>query len=945
MLRRDRGATGIGPVLLSPLLTVVSFLPASAQATQSICDRTAAVRDEILSESEASDCAAVTSSQLASVSRLRLANSSITSLKSGDFAGLSGLTRLELYGNELDSLPSGVFSGLDSLTVLLMSHNSLDALPSDALAGLTSLRELSVSHNKLTALPSDLLSDLSSLQFLYLDGNDIAALPAGIFAGVPLLSALFLYGNDFTTFPASTFTGLASLSWLTLEGGALTSLPAGAFSGLAELRHLDLSNNSLGSIPGDAFSGATAIGRLLLNGNSLSSLPDGVFTGLSALDRALWLHDNSSDPMPIKVSLVATSDTTVKAKARTGAPFAIRVPLRVTNGTLGASTVTIPAGAIESSAIAVTRSARAQGPVTVDVGPLPGLPDLGTYTHYWGDENSAHHGYELKRSTDLPLALNKVDTTVASLVLTPSTISENGGSTTITATASPASGTAFSVTVGAAEVSPAISSDFTLSGSTLRFAAGDSMSTGTVTITANDNDVDAADKSVTVSGSIATSGADAKAPADMTLTITDDDDAAPLTASFSDVPASHDGSSAFTFTLSFSEDIGGLGYRTLRDSAFDVTGGAVTGVRRQTQGSNQDWSIKVRPDSRVDVVIALPEMTDCSAAGAICTPDDRKLSQAVSATVAGPAVTPALGVADASAAEGSAVAFTVSLSEASSDQVTVEYATSGGTATSGTDFTAASGTLTFAANETSKTVSVATTDDTVDEANEIFTLTLSSPTNATLRDSTATGTIIDDDGSVPLTAEFRNVPAEHDGSTVFTLRVSFSEDLASGGSGRKLARALTLTGATRGEVRRVNARRDLYEFPVRPSGTNTVTVSLSATSDCTANDAVCTGDGKALSNEPKATVVYAASSSSIAGDAAAGPAEDDGVEAALALAAGLTPDDATAALFGERSLTDAQKAALDRLGNRNGSFDLGDVLSWIERCRRGEVDCGGPSAI
>ena len=122
---------GMSSVLLFLILTDVSFLPTNAQATQSICDRTAAVRDKILSESGASNCAAVTSSQLASVSRLRLANSSITSLKSGDFAGLSGLSRLELYGNELDALPSDVFAGLDSLTVLQMSYNSLDALPSD----------------------------------------------------------------------------------------------------------------------------------------------------------------------------------------------------------------------------------------------------------------------------------------------------------------------------------------------------------------------------------------------------------------------------------------------------------------------------------------------------------------------------------------------------------------------------------------------------------------------------------------------------------------------------------------------------------------------------------------------------------------------------------------------------------------------------------------------
>ena len=104
-----------------------------------------------------------------------------------------------------------------------------------------------------------------------------------------------------------------------------------------------------------------------------------------------------------------------------------------------------------------------------------------------------------------------------------------------------------------------------------------------------------------------------------------------------------------------------------------------------------------------------------------------------------------LSVSDASATEGASLEFTVWLSEASAQQVTVQYATSGVTAQSGTDFTAASGTLTFAANETSKTVSVATTADAADEDNETFTLTLSSPTNAVLGDATATGTIVNDD--------------------------------------------------------------------------------------------------------------------------------------------------------------------------------------------------------
>ena len=135
-----------------------------------------------------------------------------------------------------------------------------------------------------------------------------------------------------------------------------------------------------------------------------------------------------------------------------------------------------------------------------------------------------------------------------------------------------------------------------------------------------------------------------------------------------------------------------------------------------------------------------------------------------------------MSVSDASATEGAAVAFAVSLSEASSQQVTVQYATAGGTATSGTDFTPASGTLTFGANETAKTVSVATTDDSDVEQNETFTLTLSSPANATLARGTATGTINDNDDAAPpaLTAGFSGMPASHTGAA-FTFDLDISE--------------------------------------------------------------------------------------------------------------------------------------------------------------------------
>ena len=108
-----------------------------------------------------------------------------------------------------------------------------------------------------------------------------------------------------------------------------------------------------------------------------------------------------------------------------------------------------------------------------------------------------------------------------------------------------------------------------------------------------------------------------------------------LTASAHNAPNSHDGSTAFTFELRFSEEFK-VSYRTLRDHAFTVTGGEVTKARRLERPGNIRWEITVKPSSVAAVTIVLPVTEDCEADGAICTEDDRKLSGGLEITVNGP---------------------------------------------------------------------------------------------------------------------------------------------------------------------------------------------------------------------------------------------------------------------------------------------------------------------
>lgn len=110
---------------------------------------------------------------------------------------------------------------------------------------------------------------------------------------------------------------------------------------------------------------------------------------------------------------------------------------------------------------------------------------------------------------------------------------------------------------------------------------------------------------------------------------------------------------------------------------------------------------------------------------------------------------PSISFADATvtAAEGSGtVTLTVRLSGLSASAATVHYGTSNGTALSGTDYTAKSGTVTIPAGSLEATVTIALLDDSLNEPDKAFTVTLSDPAGASLGTSTATVTIANDDG-------------------------------------------------------------------------------------------------------------------------------------------------------------------------------------------------------
>jgi len=239
-----------------------------------------------------------------------------------------------------------------------------------------------------------------------------------------------------------------------------------------------------------------------------------------------------------------------------------------------------------------------------------------------------------------------------------------------------------------------------------------------------------------------------------TGTIQDDDTVtAPLpSASISNVSLSEGNSGTTTarFTVSLSAAASGpvtLGYETANGTAtagsdYTAKSGTLTFAAGET---SKTIDVLVTGDTQVEanetILVRLTSATGATIAtsqgsGTIQNDDQ-------------PPPLPTLSIGNATITEGNSgtvnMTFTVTLSQAQGSPVTVRYATADGTATAGNDYNAASGTLTFAAGETSKTVTVAVRGDTLVESAETFRVLLSNATGATIATGTGTGTITDND--------------------------------------------------------------------------------------------------------------------------------------------------------------------------------------------------------
>ena len=309
-----------------------------------------------------------------------------------------------------------------------------------------------------------------------------------------------------------------------------------------------------------------------------------------------------------------------------------------------------------------------------------------------------------------------------------------GGEATFMVSLSPASSELVTVAYATQDGTAVADSDYTATSGTLRFEPGETIQN--IQVATLRDAIAEPSESFTVGLSDPVGTAIANSTGVGTIAA----DAMPALSITDAVPVAEGGEATFMVSLSpASSELVTVAYATqdgtaVADSDYTATSGT---LRFEPGETIQNIQVATLRD-------AIAEPSESFTVG-LSDPVGTAIANSTGVgTIAADAM-PALSITDAvPVAEGGEATFMVSLSPASSELVTVAYATQDGTAVAGSDYTAASGTLQFDPGMTSHTIRVAVLNDTAVEPTETFAVELSDPVRATLADGTGVGTITDD---------------------------------------------------------------------------------------------------------------------------------------------------------------------------------------------------------
>ena len=356
-----------------------------------------------------------------------------------------------------------------------------------------------------------------------------------------------------------------------------------------------------------------------------------------------------------------------------------------------------------------------------------------------------------------------------------------------------------------------------------------------------------------------------------------------LTASFEDMPEAHDGERAFKLRIAFSEPLSRMSGRRLREDVVAVAGGRATKAGRVNRRRDL-WKVTVEPDSPADVTVTLAAGAACGTPAAVCTSDGRALSNSISTTVAGPAapLTAAFEAMPEAHDGQSLFRFRVAFSE----DIGISYRSlhrhaftvTGGRVTGGrrvdgrrdlfeiTVRPDSVGDLTIAlaaGRECGVSGAICTRSEPRRQLANAVTATVAGPAGA------------------PLTAAFVGMPAEHDGVSPFTFRIAFSDGISRFQGWMWQFYGVSVAGGRKSAGEKVDNRNDLWELTVQPRTYEDIVLVLAPGPACGETGAVCTRDGRALSNTVTATVLGPVAVS--VADARAEEGEDETIDFAVSL--------------------------------------------------------------
>ena len=485
-----------------------------------------------------------------------------------------------------------------------------------------------------------------------------------------------------------------------------------------------------------------------------------------------------------------------------------------------------------------------------------GLDGSVTFTHDVWDENA-----DCPVKGESPVTVRIIDDdddqggSLPTLSIADAAVAE-GSTAEFVVTLRPASTEPVTVNFETADGTAKADSDYTETSGTLTFTAG--QTTKTISVSTVDDDAQESDERFTVT---------LRNPDGATLddhtgegTIRDNDDdggggGRTPELSIGDAAVQEGGTAEFEVTLRpASTEPVTVNFETAdgtakADSDYTETSGTLTFTAGQTTKTISVSTVDddaQESDERFTVTLRNPDgatLDDHTGEGTIRDNDDD----------GGGGRTPELSIGDAAVQEGGTAEFEVTLRPASEQTVTVRYQTKNGTALAGSDYTETSGTLTFTAGQTTKTISVSTVDDDAQESDERFTVTLRNPDGATLDDHTGEGTIRDNDGggggSLPTLSIGDAAPVPEGGTATFRVTLSAaSENVVTVSYKTKDGTAVegsdyTMTGGTL-RFEPGNTTKTILVPTVEddtPEETEVFTVELSAPSGATVADGTGTG--------------------------------------------------------------------------------------------------------